>query len=147
MRVATVIAEDVRGDPVEAGGSERVAQVGLGVGRVAPAAEWCGKHRSSSVASGHCSLPAGSIAQQVDAPAGEDQGASPGVGLGRLDRQPFAAHAHGGGDHLDKPAVEVDGLPGQPPRFPDAQTGGHQEGDEVGKVAGDGPVVVGECGA
>src|SRR4051812_43062687 len=37
--------------------------------------------------------------QHVDAPAGEDQGAAAGVGLGRLDRQPFAAHTDGGGFH------------------------------------------------
>ncbi len=36
-------AEGVGGDPVEAGGGEGLAQVGLGVGGVAPAAQGAGK--------------------------------------------------------------------------------------------------------
>jgi hypothetical protein len=89
-------------------------------------------------------VSAGAVAQHVGAPARKHEGASAGVRLGRLDRQSFAAHAHGGGLHLDQPAVEVDGVPGQSTGFADAQAGGHQEGDEVGQVPGDGPLVVGE---
>jgi hypothetical protein len=62
-----------------------------------------------------------------------------------LTTRPFA-DPHGGGADLNGAGVEVDCTPGQAAGLADAQAGCHEEGDEVGHIPGDGPIVVAERG-
>ena len=60
------------------------------------------------------------VAQHLGAPAGEDEGAPAGVGLGRFEDESVAAD--GGGADLDGAGVEVDGVPGEAAGLADAQS-------------------------
>jgi len=66
-------------------------------------------------------------------PARQNQGACPGVGLGRLDGEALAAPPERGcRPHLDGAGNPGQGVQGPAAGLADAWLGGHQKGDRFG---------------
>ena len=138
------LAEGVGGHPVEAGGGEGLAKVGLGVGGVSPAAQ---RRRERPVGC-HGPRPVASMRRRAraasHAPAGEYESAGACVGL--LDfTQALSSNADRGRPDLDRADSRSTAFQARPQASPIRSPVAIRK-PTIGRVPGDRLLVVGECG-